>query len=100
MVCLTVNVLEESCFRFVQSFVPSSSRPCYLAPSFALAQNASVISGTVKDSSGGVLPGVSVKITNETTNTSADIVTTPEGTYTSETLDTRPVPRVRIARWL
>ena len=59
-------------------------------PSFALAQSASVISGTVKDSSGGVLPGVSVKITNETTNTSADIVTNPDGTYTSEPLTPGP----------
>ena len=60
------------------------------APSFALAQTASVISGTVKDSSSGVLPGVSVKITNETTNTSADIITNPDGTYTSETLAPGP----------
>ncbi len=60
------------------------------APSFALAQGASVISGTVKDSSGGVLPGVSVKITNETTSTSADIITNPDGTYASEPLAPGP----------
>ena len=63
----------------------------FLAPSFASAQSAAaVISGTVKDSSGGVLPGVSVKITNETTNTSTDIVTNPDGTYASDTLTPGP----------
>ena len=84
--------MEESCFRFVQSFVPSSSSSLLSRPVVrAGSEHASVISGTVKDSSGGVLPGVSVKITNETTNTSTDIVTNPDGTYTSETAR-RPAP--------
>jgi iron complex outermembrane receptor protein len=62
-----------------------------LVSSSASAQNAAgVISGTVKDSSGGVLPGVSVKITGETSAGSAEIVTNPDGVYTSEPLAPGP----------
>jgi iron complex outermembrane recepter protein len=62
-----------------------------IAPTPAFAQNApNVISGTVKDSSGGVLPGVTVKITSETTNTSTDIITNADGTYASGTLEPGP----------
>ena len=77
-------------FRAVIRFIIIVS--LFLAPSFASAQSAAgvVISGTVKDSSGGVLPGVSVKITNETTSTSADIITNPDGTYASEPLAPGP----------
>ena len=84
--------MEESCFRFVCAVIRSIIIvSLFLAPSFASAQGAaSVISGTVKDSSGGVLPGVSVKVTNETTNTSADIITNPDGIYASEPLTPGP----------
>jgi iron complex outermembrane receptor protein len=62
-----------------------------IAPALAAAQSTpNVISGTVKDSSGGVLPGVTVKITSDTTNTSTDIITNADGTYTSETLAPGP----------
>ena len=57
-----------------------------LAPGASAQEAGSVISGTVKDSSGGVLPGVSVRIANESTNTAVDITTNPDGTYASAPL--------------
>ena len=57
-----------------------------LAPAASAQGAGSVISGTVKDSSGGVLPGVSVRIANESTNTAVDITTNPDGTYASAPL--------------
>jgi iron complex outermembrane receptor protein len=61
------------------------------APVFAVAQSPSgIISGIVKDSSGGVLPGVSVRIVNETTNTNLDVITSPDGSYRSESLAPGP----------
>ncbi len=61
------------------------------APALAAAQSTpNVISGTVKDSSGGVLPGVTVKITSDATNTSTDIITNADGTYVSGTLEPGP----------
>src|SRR5436190_12799580 len=39
------------------------------------------ISGTVRDTSGGVLPGVTVTVTNVNTNISRTEVTGPNGTY-------------------
>src|SRR5262245_34447752 len=69
----------------VMRFVVSLS--FFALPALVAAQNAgSVITGTAKDSSGGVLPGVSVKITSEATNASADIITTADGTYATEPL--------------
>ena len=59
-----------------------------IAPALAAAQSTpNVISGIVKDSSGGVLPGVTVKITSDATNTSTDIITNADGTYASGTLE-------------
>lgn len=41
----------------------------------------STITGTVKDTSGGVLPGVQVKVTNETSGVAVDTVTDGGGAY-------------------
>src|SRR3954463_7115937 len=50
--------------------------------SFASAQtNNGQISGTVRDSSGGVLPGVTVIVTNANTNSSRTEVTAVNGSY-------------------
>src|SRR5580765_5819515 len=57
-----------------------------LAPAVSAQESGSVISGTVKDSSGGVLPGVSVRIASESTNDVADTTTNPDGRYASEPL--------------
>src|SRR5215471_9930102 len=55
------------------------------APTLALAQNSTgFIAGVVKDSSGGVLPGASVKIVNDGANTSTDLVAQADGSYRSE----------------
>ncbi len=51
-------------------------------PAIATAQtNNGQISGTVRDSSGGVLPGVTVTVTNINTNISRAEVTNASGTY-------------------
>jgi iron complex outermembrane recepter protein len=56
-----------------------------LAPSLTLAQNNSgFIAGVVKDSSGGVLPGASVKLVSDGANTSTDLSTQADGSYRSE----------------
>ncbi len=44
--------------------------------------NTGQISGTVRDSQGGVLPGVTVTVTNVNTNITWTEVTGPQGTYT------------------
>jgi iron complex outermembrane receptor protein len=52
------------------------------APVFVFAQSPTgVITGIVKDSSGGVLPGASVRIVNETSGVSTDLVVGGDGTY-------------------
>ena len=57
------------------------------APAFLFAQsNTSVITGVVKDSSGGVLPGASVKVVNEATNASLDFFAGADGAYKAESL--------------
>jgi hypothetical protein len=48
----------------------------------AAQTNTGQISGTVRDSSGGVLPGVTVTVTNEGTGIEWTEVTTSTGTYT------------------
>src|SRR5262245_61912037 len=55
-------------------------------PAVSAQEAGGVISGTVKDSSGGVLPGVSVHIASDATNTVVDITTNPDGTYASSQL--------------
>ena len=44
------------------------------------------IVGTIRDSSGGVLPGVSVTIRNEGTNVSRDVITGVSGDYSAPLL--------------
>ena len=56
-----------------------------VAPALAPAQSSTgFIAGVVKDSSGGVLPGASVKIVNDGANTSTDLVAQADGSYRSE----------------
>ena len=57
-----------------------------LDPGASAQEAGSVISGTVKDSSGGVLPGVSVRIASESTNIAVDFTTNSDGTYASAPL--------------
>jgi hypothetical protein len=53
-----------------------------LAPSLALAQATGSISGTAKDESGAVLPGVTIEATSATTNNVRTATTGPNGFYT------------------
>src|SRR3954454_7745872 len=45
-----------------------------------------VLTGVVKDVSGGALPGVTVSVTSETTRSNVDAVTNGDGVYTTSTL--------------
>jgi outer membrane receptor protein involved in Fe transport len=56
-------------------------------PAAALAQSANAtLTGTVKDTSGGVLPGVTITATNTATNESRSTVSEPDGSYRLTTL--------------
>jgi iron complex outermembrane receptor protein len=52
------------------------------APALAFAQGGA-ISGVIRDSSGGVLPGASIKVVNSKTNVAVDIVANPDGSYST-----------------
>src|SRR5262249_35839896 len=59
-----------------------------LIPAAAFGQtNKGGISGTVKDSSGGVVPGATVIITNIGTNANIELVTSESGVYSATSLD-------------
>ena len=76
--------------RFVRTLVVLAA---FLVPAGAFAQDSATIAGTVRDASGGVLPGVTVeasspvlieKVRSVTTNDTGQysIVALPPGTYT------------------
>ena len=53
---------------------------CLMLPAAALAQEAT-IAGTVKDTTGGVLPGVAVRAVHEATGTQFEAFTDERGTF-------------------
>ena len=58
-----------------------------LAPAVLRAQSGSgTITGIVKDSSGGVIPGATVKVVNESTSVSVEAIDRRAGSYRFETL--------------
>jgi len=60
----------------------------FFVTSFAGAQtNTGAIAGLVKDSSGGVLPGASIKVARDGTDRVFDLVTSGDGTYRTEPLN-------------
>src|SRR5215813_14718074 len=65
--------------------------------SLAIAQVGGSVSGTVKDSSGGVVPGVSVEATNTVLGTKFDTVTDGQGLYSFPKL---PVGRYDVTMML
>src|SRR5215470_17040871 len=69
-------------FRCVRSLVVALFVLSGLSPVLAQS-NTGFIAGVVKDSSGGVLPGASVKIVNDA-NAGTDLVAQPDGSYRSE----------------
>jgi hypothetical protein len=59
-----------------------------LMPAFSTAQDSrGVILGTLTDSTGGILPGVSVTVTHEGTNVAVNLVTDSKGAYQARTLN-------------
>jgi hypothetical protein len=58
---------------------------CAALPGFSQVERASIV-GTIRDSSGSVIPGVSVKITNEGTNTSVTLNTDAACDYSATNL--------------
>src|ERR1043165_1970169 len=64
------------------------------APALAQSQGANgAIEGTVSDSSGGVLPGATVTITNVDTGTERSVVTNEKGLYRAPLL---PIGKYRV----
>ena len=62
-----------------------------LSPALAIAQTGTgSIDGHVKDSSGGAIPGATVRIINEGTSTAVEAVTDGEGTYHATALLSGP----------
>lgn len=59
---------------------------CLVAPPFAHAQATGAISGTVKDESGAVLPGVMVEATNVGTNSTRSATSGADGYFTIQLL--------------
>jgi iron complex outermembrane receptor protein len=56
-------------------------------PAIVSAQGSTgFVAGVVKDSSGGVLPGATVKIVNESTGASTDLIVGADGTYRADAL--------------
>lgn len=68
-----------------------------VTPGVVAAQGStSTVTGTVRDSLGGAIPGVSIRVANETTNTAVDIVTDAQGIYRVADLPAGPY-RVEIS---
>lgn len=68
-----------------------------LAPVVVAAQGpTSIVTGTVRDALGGAIPGVSIRVANETTSAVADVVTDAQGTYRVADLPAGPY-RVEIS---
>ncbi|MBI4483309.1 MAG: TonB-dependent receptor, partial [Acidobacteria bacterium] len=57
-----------------------------LAPAVVLGQTTGSISGVVKDTTGGVLPGVEVTLTHVATGQAREVVTDDEGRYSATNL--------------
>src|SRR5438105_15809895 len=64
---------------------------CALSPSLAVAQVGGTISGTVKDQSGAVVPGVTVTAMNTVLGTQVIAVTDRQGFYS--------LPRLPVGRY-
>src|ERR1700687_5376818 len=61
--------------------------PCVLPSAVTAQTNKGGISGTVKDTSGGVIPGATVVVTNIGTNANLEVVTSESGGYAGVSLD-------------
>ena len=69
-------------FRRLLVFVAVLAVPVALTPSIALAQvGAGAVSGTIRDSLGGSIPGATVKIVNEDSGVVTEFTTDEGGGY-------------------
>ncbi len=63
---------------------------CFGLTAQALAQGGASVGGTVKDDTGGTLPGATVTVTNRNTGALQNFVTGPEGNYRAVNLQPGP----------
>src|ERR1041385_9252415 len=75
------RVIQQGILAFLLIFITTAA---------AWAQATAQLSGTVKDESGGVLPGVSVTATQTNTGFSRTVVTEANGSYVITNLPTGP----------
>jgi hypothetical protein len=82
-----MNFLQHDCRRLVRKICRLVLIALLAMATQTWAQNITGrISGTVKDSSGGVIPGVSVTVANEGTNITRSAVTDEQGFYVMTSL--------------
>jgi hypothetical protein len=67
----------ESMFRRV--IILSAVLLAGVIPATAIAQTAGVVGGVVRDSSGGAIPGATIRVINEATGAAQDAVSDAEG---------------------
>ena len=75
-------------FRFLKSMAALVALALFTASPVLAQSGSSLLTGVVRDSNGGVLPGVIVRVTNVATGASVEAVTDGEGVYTAAGLVT------------
>src|SRR5688572_17999174 len=66
---------------FRRVFMLSAVLLAGLIPATAVAQTAAAVGGVVRDSSGGAIPGATIRVINEATGAAQEAVTDAEGSY-------------------
>ena len=66
---------------FRRVFMLSAVLLAGLIPATAIAQTAAAVGGVVRDSSGGAIPGATVRVINEATGVAQEAITDAEGSY-------------------
>ena len=66
---------------FRRVFILSAVLLAGLSPATALAQTAAAVGGVVRDSSGGAIPGATIRVINEATGAAQEAVSDAEGNY-------------------
>src|SRR5216117_1307268 len=79
-IAASIRLTKGSCMRNLHPFLSAGVLLCLSLPAYPQSDRG-VLTGTVTDSSGAVIPGASVTATNTATNVSASTVTTEGGFY-------------------